>query len=242
MYCSTEDTSLRDFYIITLKKIPVPRCKSKLCFRGLKALRFVDKNQRGVLSDFSGKSKMSIGGALQYFKWWATLHSQKIQAYLCVNSLVLLLSLTCKVRSFHIINLVIFAMENNNGIGGLGHQPFERKATHHYTAHKNSTHMFNTILHLNQTMEIGANISNNTLPADMIFGAAHIIKISAYTPLFFISAFLNLRVLWKLWHKKHSTNGLSRLNQLLMHLVLADLSVSSNLFVTSKNETTNSLI
>ena len=172
----------------------------------------------------------------------ANVHSQKIQAYLCVNSLVLLLSLTCKVWSFHIINLVIFAMENNNGIGGLGHQPFERRATHHYTAHKNSTHMFNTILHLNQTMEIGANISNNTLPADMIFGAAHIIKISAYTPLFFISAFLNLRVLWKLWHKKHSTNGLSRLNQLLMHLVLADLSVSSNLFVTSKNETTNSLI
>ena len=186
----------------------------------------------GVLSDFSGKSKMSIGGALQYFKWWATLHSQKIQAYLCVNSLVWLLSLTCKVRSFHIINLVIFVMENNNGNGGLDHQPFERRATHHYTAHKNSTHMFNTILHLNQTMEIGANISNNTLPADMIFGAAHIIKISAYTPLFFISAFLNLRVLWKLWHKKHSTNGLSRLNQLLMHLVLADLSVSSNLFVT----------
>ena len=158
----------------------------------------------------------------------ANVHSQKIQAYLCVNSLVLLLSLTCKVRSFHIINLVIFAMENNNGIGGLGHQPFERRATHHYTAHKNSTHMFNTILHLNQTMETGANISNNTLPADMIFGAAHIIKISAYTPLFFISAFLNLRVLWKLWHKKHSTNGLSRLNQLLMHLVLADLSVSSH--------------
>ena len=225
--------------------MPVPRCKSKLCFRGLKALRFVDKNQRGVLSDFSGKSKMSNWrciAVLQAVGNQANVHSQKIQAYLCVNSLVLLLSLTCKVRSFRVINLVIFAMENNNGIGGLGHQPFERRATHHYTAHKNSTHMFNTILHLNQTMEIGANISNNTLPADMIFGAAHIIKISAYTPLFFISAFLNLRVLWKLWHKKHSTNGLSRLNQLLMHLVLADLSVSSNLFVTSKNETTNSLI
>ena len=103
----------------------------------------------------------------------------------------------------------------------MGRQPFERRATHHYMAHKNSSYTFDTILHLNQTMGIGENITNNTLPADMIFGAAHIIKISAYTPLFFISAFLNLRVLWKLWHKKHSTNGLSRLNQLLMHLVLA---------------------
>ena len=155
------------------------------------------------------------------------VHAQKIQAYLCVNFLVLLLSLASKVRSFSTINLVVFAMENNNGIGALGRQPFERRATHHYTAHKNSSYTFDTILHLNQTMGIGENITNNTLPADMIFGAAHIIKISAYTPLFFISAFLNLRVLWKLWHKKHSTNGLSRLNQLLMHLVLADLSVSS---------------
>ena len=157
----------------------------------------------------------------------ANVNAQKIQAYLCVNFLVLLLSLASKVRSFPIINLVVFAMENNNGIGGLGPQSFERRATHHYTAHNNSSYMFDTVLHLNQTMEIGANITNNTLPADMIFGAAHIIKISAYTPLFFISAFLNLRVLWKLWHKKHSTNGLSRLNQLLIHLVLADLSVSS---------------
>ena len=117
-------------------------------------------------------------------------------------------------------------MENNSGIGGLGRQPFERRATYHYTAHKNSSNMFNTILHLNQTMEIGANITNNTLPADMIFGAAQIIRISAYTPLFFISAFLNLRVLRKLWRTKQ-IGGLSRLNQLLMHLVLADLFVSS---------------
>ena len=78
----------------------------------------------------------------------------------------------------------------------------------------------------NQTMTgATANITNTTLPPDMTFGAAQIISISAYTPLFFISAFLNLRVLKKLWHTKH-TNGLSRLNQLLMHLVLADLSVS----------------
>ena len=67
--------------------------------------------------------------------------------------------------------------------------------------------------------------ANDTLPPDMIFGQAQIISISAYTPLFIISAVLNLRVLRKLWQTKHR-NGLSRLNQLLMHLVLADLSVS----------------
>ena len=117
-------------------------------------------------------------------------------------------------------------MENNNGIGGLGRQSFERSTSHHYTAHKNLSYMFDTLLHANQTMGIGANISNNTLPADMTFGAAQIIRISAYTPLFFISAFLNLRVLRKLWRTKQ-IGGLSRLNQLLMHLVLADLFVSS---------------
>ena len=67
--------------------------------------------------------------------------------------------------------------------------------------------------------------ANDTLPPDMIFGQAQIISISAYTPLFIISAVLNLRVLRKLWQTKQR-NGLSRLNQLLMHLVLADLSVS----------------
>ena len=117
-------------------------------------------------------------------------------------------------------------MENNNGIGGLGRQSFERSNSHHYTAHKNISYMFDTLLHANQTMGIGANITNNTLPADMTFGPAQIIRISAYTPLFFISAFLNLRVLRKLWRTKQ-IGGLSRLNQLLMHLVLADLFVSS---------------
>ena len=65
---------------------------------------------------------------------------------------------------------------------------------------------------------------NSSLPQDMSFGAAQIISISAYTPLFGLSLFLNLRVLTKLWRTKQR-NGLSRLNQLLMHLVLADLSV-----------------
>lgn len=70
-----------------------------------------------------------------------------------------------------------------------------------------------------------SSINGTNLPPDMTFGEAQIISISAYTPLFLISAFLNLRILKKLWHTKQ-TNGLSRLNQLLMHLVLADLSVS----------------
>jgi uncharacterized protein (DUF608 family) len=72
-------------------------------------------------------------------------------------------------------------------------------------------------------------LPNNTLPPDMIFGEAQIISISAYTPLFIISAVLNLRVLGKLLKAKQRT-GLSRLNQLLMHLVLADLSVRGRYF------------
>ncbi len=70
------------------------------------------------------------------------------------------------------------------------------------------------------------NTMNNTLPPDMTFGEAQIISISVYTPLFILSAFLNLRVLGKLLKAKERA-GLSRLNQLLLHLVLGDLLVSS---------------
>ncbi len=63
------------------------------------------------------------------------------------------------------------------------------------------------------------------LPPDMVFGDAQIISIAAYTPLFLISATLNLRVLGNLLRVRERS-GLSRLNQLLLHLVLADLSVS----------------
>ncbi len=68
-------------------------------------------------------------------------------------------------------------------------------------------------------------MSNNcTLPPDMTFGEAQIISISVYTPLFILSAILNLRVLGKLLKAKERA-GLSRLNQLLLHLVLGDLLV-----------------
>ena len=83
--------------------------------------------------------------------------------------------------------------------------------------------------------------TNDTLPPDMIFGQAQIISISAYTPLFIISAVLNLRVLRKLWQTKQR-NGLSRLNQLLMHLVLADLSVSQPFAFSSSTFTAFTLI
>ena len=73
------------------------------------------------------------------------------------------------------------------------------------------------------------NTSNDTLPPDMVFGEAQIISISVYIPLFILSSVLNLRVLRKLLQTKRR-NGLSRLNQLLMHLVLADLSVSLYIF------------
>ena len=68
--------------------------------------------------------------------------------------------------------------------------------------------------------------SNNTLPPEMVFGQAQIISISVYIPLFICSSILNLKMLRKLLQTKRRS-GLSRLNQLLMHLVLADLSVSN---------------
>ena len=87
------------------------------------------------------------------------------------------------------------------------------------------------MLHTNNTTmntEDTSSLLNNTLPPEMVFGEAQIISISLYTPLFLISSILNLRVLRKLLQTKRR-NGLSRLNQLLMHLVLADLSVSIGL-------------
>ena len=81
---------------------------------------------------------------------------------------------------------------------------------------------------LNSTESTTQDLSLNatlTLPPDMVFGDAQIISIAAYTPLFLISATLNLRVLGNLLRVKERS-GLSRLNQLLLHLVLADLSVS----------------
>ena len=82
-------------------------------------------------------------------------------------------------------------------------------------------HTNNTTMNTEDT----SSLLNNTLPPEMVFGEAQIISISLYTPLFLISSILNLRVLRKLLQTKRR-NGLSRLNQLLMHLVLADLSVS----------------
>ena len=75
------------------------------------------------------------------------------------------------------------------------------------------------------TQTFNESAMNGTLPPDMVFGDAQIISIAAYTPLFIISASLNLRVLGNLLRTKERS-GLTRLNQLLLHLVLADLSVS----------------
>ena len=74
------------------------------------------------------------------------------------------------------------------------------------------------------TSALNESALNGTLPPDMVFGDAQIISIAAYTPLFIISASLNLRVLGNLLRTKERS-GLTRLNQLLLHLVLADLSV-----------------
>ena len=81
-----------------------------------------------------------------------------------------------------------------------------------------------------EAIEINAspNISNNgssDMPRDMRFGEAQIITISGMSVLFVASALLNLNVLSNLLAARR-TVGLSRLNTLLLQLVLADLLVS----------------
>ena len=67
-------------------------------------------------------------------------------------------------------------------------------------------------------------VTNATMPPDMVFSDAHVISICGYSVLFVVSASLNLQVLSNLLRaKKHV--GLSRLNTLLLQLVLADLLV-----------------
>ena len=70
-----------------------------------------------------------------------------------------------------------------------------------------------------------ASSSNATdMPPDMRFGEAQIITISVMSVLFAASSVLNLKVLSNLMAARRSV-GLSRLNTLLLQLVLADLSV-----------------
>ena len=70
-----------------------------------------------------------------------------------------------------------------------------------------------------------ASSSNATeMPPDMRFGEAQIITISVMSVLFVMSSVLNLKVLANLMAARRSV-GLSRLNTLLLQLVLADLSV-----------------
>ncbi|TRY76820.1 hypothetical protein TCAL_03506 [Tigriopus californicus] len=71
----------------------------------------------------------------------------------------------------------------------------------------------------------GESWTNATLPDDMVFGEAQIISISVYSLLFVVSSVLNLNVLANLLLARKNV-GLSRLNTLLLQLVLADLSVT----------------
>ena len=79
-------------------------------------------------------------------------------------------------------------------------------------------------------MEIEAIKSNlsssnaSVMPPDMRFGEAQIITISVMSVLFAASSVLNLKVLSNLMAARRSV-GLSRLNTLLLQLVLADLLV-----------------
>ncbi len=76
--------------------------------------------------------------------------------------------------------------------------------------------------------------SSSALPPDMVFGEAQIISITVYSVLFVVSAVTNLKVLSNLLRAKRSV-GLSRLNQLLLQLVVADLIVSCISYFLSTN-------
>lgn len=73
---------------------------------------------------------------------------------------------------------------------------------------------------------------NRSLPIDMRFNDGHILQISGYTCLFFISLVGNLCVLRAILGggRKHRK---SRVNLMLLHLAIADLIVSTTLLVTA---------
>ena len=74
-------------------------------------------------------------------------------------------------------------------------------------------------------------VTNATMPPDMVFSDAHVISICGYSVLFVVSATLNLQVLSNLLRAKRHV-GLSRLNTLLLQLVLADLLVRRKFVIT----------
>ncbi len=76
----------------------------------------------------------------------------------------------------------------------------------------------------NATAAAGAVAGERELPPDMVFGEAQVISISVYSVLFVVSGVLNLNVLANLLRARRHV-GLSRLNHLLLQLVLADLLV-----------------
>ena len=70
--------------------------------------------------------------------------------------------------------------------------------------------------------------ANFSLPADMIFGEAQIIAITAYSIMFIIGLVLNTISLYQLLMERLVRRNRNRMSLLLIHLAVADLMVSSN--------------
>ena len=70
--------------------------------------------------------------------------------------------------------------------------------------------------------------ANFSLPADMIFGEAQIIAITAYSIMFIIGLVLNSISLYQLLMERLVRRNRNRMSLLLIHLAVADLMVSSN--------------
>jgi hypothetical protein len=67
------------------------------------------------------------------------------------------------------------------------------------------------------------------LPLDMRFNEGHVLSIATYSVLLVISATGNITVLSLLLQRRRKTH--SRINTMLLHLAIADLLVSINLFI-----------
>ena len=70
--------------------------------------------------------------------------------------------------------------------------------------------------------------ANFSLPADMIFGEAQIIAITAYSIMFIIGLVLNSISLYQLLMERLVRRNRNRMSLLLIHLAVADLMVSNN--------------
>lgn len=89
----------------------------------------------------------------------------------------------------------------------------------------------------------GWQVNNNTedeMPVEMTFNDGHIVSIVTYSILMVVTGVANVTVLVLLLRKKR--NARSHVNQMIMHLAIADLMVGVNRWGKFKNKSTSEFV